>query len=56
MRTQEGLVAEVDGVVLGFLIFEHRFDDAANGFTLARDFEGYWSGGDTPVLMIRVLD
>ncbi len=119
VRTQEGLVAQVDGVVLGFLTFEHRFDDAteitwmavhaehrhagvgralmdrlaadltarnrrlllvltlspsegphdvddgyastrafyaANGFTLARDFEGYWSGGDTPVLMIRVLD
>jgi ribosomal protein S18 acetylase RimI-like enzyme len=29
---------------------------AANGFALARDFEGYWSGGDTPVLMVRVLD
>lgn len=29
---------------------------AANGFTLGRDFEGYWSGGSTPVLMIRVLD
>lgn len=29
---------------------------AANGFALARDFGGYWGGGDTPVLMIRVLD
>lgn len=29
---------------------------AANGFALARDFGGYWEGGDTPVLMIRVLD
>ncbi|MBA3691151.1 MAG: hypothetical protein H0W82_07040 [Actinobacteria bacterium] len=28
---------------------------AANGFTLGRDFEGYWSGGSTRVLMIRVL-
>lgn len=29
---------------------------AASGFALARDFGGYWGGGDTPVLMIRVLD
>lgn len=29
---------------------------AANGFALARDFSGYWGGGDTPVLMVRVLD
>jgi hypothetical protein len=28
---------------------------AANGFELPRDFGGYWSGGDTPVLMVRVL-
>lgn len=28
----------------------------ANGFALARDFAGYWSGGDTPVLMVRMLD
>jgi GNAT superfamily N-acetyltransferase len=28
---------------------------ASNGFMLARDFAGYWSGGDTPVLMIRVV-
>ncbi len=28
---------------------------AANGFGLARDFEGYWGDGDTPVLMVRTL-
>jgi ribosomal protein S18 acetylase RimI-like enzyme len=28
---------------------------AANGFTLARDFAGYWGEHDTPVLLVRVL-
>jgi ribosomal protein S18 acetylase RimI-like enzyme len=28
---------------------------AANGFTLARDFAGYWGDHDTPVLLVRVL-
>jgi ribosomal protein S18 acetylase RimI-like enzyme len=28
----------------------------ANGFALARDFEGYWGGADLPVLMVRALD
>jgi ribosomal protein S18 acetylase RimI-like enzyme len=27
----------------------------ASGFELTRDFGGYWSGGDTPALMVRVL-
>lgn len=118
VRTQQGLVAERDATVVGFLTVELRFESAAeitwmavhaahrrggigrammdrlaadlrgqdrrlllvltlspsdgpddvddgyastrafyaaNGFALARDFGGYWSGGDTPVLMIRVL-
>jgi ribosomal protein S18 acetylase RimI-like enzyme len=25
------------------------------GFMLTRDFPGYWGGGDTPVLLVRVL-
>lgn len=29
---------------------------AANGFTLARDFAGYWADHDTPVLLVRVLE
>jgi ribosomal protein S18 acetylase RimI-like enzyme len=29
---------------------------AANGFTLARDFAGYWGDHDTPVLLVRVLE
>jgi hypothetical protein len=44
-RAQSGLVAERDGEIVGL----------ANGFELPRHFGGYWSGGDTPVLMIRVL-
>jgi len=28
---------------------------AANGFTLARDFAGFWGDHDTPVLLVRVL-
>jgi ribosomal protein S18 acetylase RimI-like enzyme len=27
----------------------------ASGFVLTRDFPGYWDGGDTPVLLVRVL-
>jgi ribosomal protein S18 acetylase RimI-like enzyme len=118
VRSQQGLVAEDDGEVVGFVTVEPRFDECAevtwmavradrrrmgvgralldrvaadvrakgrrfllvltvspsdgpdeipdgyqatrafyeaNGFVLARDFPGYWTSEDTPVLMVRPL-